>query len=65
MSRKRKHLPEWFPFALGATAVVALFAGARSGWKLSGDQPKPSMPPLPPPPQGALRDWIGVNAPGA
>jgi len=53
MSRK-KHLPGWFPFALGAAAVTALFAGARSGWRLSSSKPAPT----PPTPQtGVLGAW--------
>ena len=50
MSRRKKHhLPGWFPFALGAAAVTALFAGAKSGWTLSGDKPKPAPTPVKPP----------------
>jgi hypothetical protein len=59
MSRKKKHdIPGWFPFALGAVAVTALFAGARSGWRLSSDQPKPTEPP---PLQGGVKDWFTVG----
>jgi len=63
MAQKRE-LPGWFPFAIVASAVVAIAAGARSGWTLSGDQPKPNPTPQPPPgpPQQAsvlngLGDW--------
>lgn len=49
-----KHdLPSWFPFALAASGVLIFWAGARSGWTLSGDQPKPA-PSRPPLPQGVL-----------
>jgi hypothetical protein len=57
MARKKHDLPGWFPFAIAAAAATALFAGARSGWRLSGDQPKPTEPP----PQG-VNDWHGVGA---
>jgi hypothetical protein len=57
MARKKHDLPGWFPFAIAAAAATALFAGARSGWRLSGDQPKTE----PPPPQG-VNDWHGVGA---
>ena len=54
----RKHgMPGWFPYALAASAVVAIGAGLRSGWKTSADQPK-APPPPPPPPSNALSDWF-------
>lgn len=54
---KKKHdLPGWFPFAIGAAAVTVLFAGARSGWRLSGDEPKAA------PPQSGTNDWFPVGA---
>lgn len=55
MARKKHDLPGWFPFAIGAAAVTALFAGARSGWRLSGDQPAP-------PPEIGVKDWFAVGA---
>jgi hypothetical protein len=59
MARKKGDLPEWLPFALAASAVVALVAGARSGWTLSGDRKPPPPPPPPTPVQaGVLQDWF-------
>jgi hypothetical protein len=59
MARKKHDLPGWFPFALAAAAATALLAGARSGWRLSGDRPKVAAEP--PPPQG-VNDWFSVGA---
>lgn len=60
-AHRKKHLPGWFPFALGAAALTALLAGARSGWTLSGDQPKTKPVPLPPPPPQGVQGWPGVR----
>lgn len=57
MSHK-KHLPGWFPFALGAAAVTALWAGARSKWTLSGDQAKAQTPIKQ---AGVIQDWAGAG----
>ena len=63
--KKKGDLPGWFPFALGASLAMTIFAGSRSGWKLSGADKPPPPPPTPPgPPEpappvqaGILRDW--------
>lgn len=59
MARKKHDIPEWLPFGIAASAFVALVAGARAGWRLSGDR---STPPSTTPPQvqqgGVLRDWF-------
>jgi hypothetical protein len=55
-------MPGWFPFAVVASAVVVIAAGARSGWRLAADQPKPPPPPPQPVPPvaqgGVLQDWF-------
>jgi hypothetical protein len=59
MARKSKHhAPGWLPFALAASAVTALVAGARAGWKLSGEAKAPA-PASPSSTQkaGVLQDW--------
>lgn len=60
-AHKKPNLPGWFPFALAASAVVAIMAGARSNWTLSGDRDTPKPPPPQPPPvvrAGVLQDWF-------
>jgi hypothetical protein len=58
MSRKNE-IPGWLPFAIVASGLVVLAAGARSGWKLASDRPKPPPPATPPIAQGGvLQDWI-------
>jgi len=46
-AHRNSELPGWLPFALVASGLVALGAGIRSGWRISGDESKP--PPQPPP----------------
>lgn len=58
MAMTRDGIPLWFPFALAASAVVAIAAGSRSGWKTSADQPK-SPPPTPP--SSGLQDWLAAG----
>jgi hypothetical protein len=54
--KKHKGIPLWFPFALAASAVGAVLAGARAGWRLSGDtKPASTKPPLQT--GGVLQDW--------
>ena len=49
----KSDLPGWFPFALAASAVIAIGAGIRSGWKAAASAPK-----TPPVTQaGVLQDW--------
>lgn len=57
--QKKQSMPGWFPFALGAAAVTALWAGARSKWTLSGDQPKTPQPSIKQ--AGVIQDWAGVR----
>lgn len=40
---KQDSLPGWFPFALVASGLVMIAAGAKSGWKLGGK--KTTQPP--------------------
>ena len=47
--------PEWLPFAITASFLVAVAAGIKSGWKLSGSQPAP--PATPPQQASVLNDW--------
>lgn len=58
VTRKDEGMPPWLPFAIAASAVIAIAAGARSGWKTSADQPPP---PVPPPPSPGLQDWFGAG----
>lgn len=52
----RNNTPGWLPYAITASFLVAVAAGIKSGWKLSGgDQPK--APPGPPRQAGVLQDW--------
>ena len=62
LAHKDHELPGWFPYAVAASLVIALGAGIKSGWKLSGETQPPSPPPPPGPPQQAgvihgLSDW--------
>jgi len=50
---KKAELPEWFPFALIASAVIAIGAGVRSGWKTAADQPPSPLPPS----RGVAGEW--------
>lgn len=69
MARKSEGMPEWFTFALVASFLVMLGAGAKSGWRLAGNTPPPPPPPPPPTPPapapaqvqqgGILHDWAG------
>jgi hypothetical protein len=54
--------PEWLPFAIVASLLIAVGAGIKSGWKLSGDEAKP---PSTPQQAGVLNGWLGVTAPRA
>lgn len=58
----RTKVPEWFPFALIASGLIAVGAGIRSGFKTAADipPPPPPTPPSPPPLSraGVLRDWF-------
>lgn len=65
MNHKRKagELPGWFPFAIGASLVLVIAAGSRSGWKLSGSSASvPPTPPGPPVQAGVLHGWFAVGA---
>lgn len=63
MARKKHHgMPGWFPFALAASALGVLFAGAKTGWGHAGEPEAKKMPPEPPPPQSGVKDWFPVGA---
>jgi len=62
MTHKKDDLPGWFPFALVASAVIAIGAGIRSKWKTSASNEAPPSPQTPPVQQaGVLHDWAGVR----
>ena len=60
MAHKKSELPKWFPFALAASAVIAIGAGIRSGGRTAANAPTPPpTPPQPPIRQAAvLQDWF-------
>jgi hypothetical protein len=69
MAHRSEGMPGWFPFALTASFLVMLAAGAKSGWRLAGGAPPPPPPPPPSPAPasvqqaGILHDWAGVEPP--
>lgn len=45
--KRRSKTPDWLPFALLASGLVAVAAGVKSGWKTSGGTKPPSSSPPP------------------
>lgn len=60
-----RELPGWFPYAVTASFLVMVGAGLKSGWKVSGNDPKPPPPSTPPAVRqaGVLQEW-GLGTPG-
>lgn len=44
--REKDNVPEWFPFALVASGMIAIAAGARSGWKTRSSADTSTTPPV-------------------